>query len=145
MRGFSFSQDSLNRNPAGILCLIVCPSTLALNPLALTSYCSLLGSVHCQWTVDFDEQCYGATFLPVFFFIDFRDNFVFYFYPFCSFVWLLNLIKSVELYYNNVFKEYLELPGDLQKKPDNWKNETTKLNDDEKLSRYFYNEFGVNR
>lgn len=75
--------------------------------------------------------------------IYFGDNFVYYFFPFCSFVWLLNLIKCVELYYNNIFKEYLELPGYLQKKPDNWKNETTKLNDDEKLSRYFYNEFGV--
>ena len=59
--------------------------------------------------------------------IDYSDNFVFYFYPFCSFVWLLNLVKCVELYYNNVFREYLELTGDLQKKPDNWKNETTKL------------------
>ena len=77
--------------------------------------------------------------------IDYSDNFVFYFYPFCSFVWLLNLVKCVELYYNNVFREYLELTGDLQKKPDNWKNETTKLNDDEKLSKYFFNEFGVNR
>ncbi len=52
--------------------------------------------------------------------------------------------KCVELYYNNVFKEYLELSGYLQKKPDNWKDEITKLSDDEMLSRYFYNDFGIN-
>jgi len=77
--------------------------------------------------------------------IYYGDNFVFFFFPFCSFVWLLNLIRCVELYYNSIFKDHLVLPLHLQSKPENWEDKITKLSDDEKMSRYFYNEFGVNR